>query len=386
MRKKLLIIFLAVFLISISFAAAENTCKRNSGDGCTITITMKIAFSGTDNATIENWVNDITNTWNGYTFGDCKCPVKVEVEWKNTGSASCQANYSSSEAGYHCINVSNTTHVQAAGNSYRGFMWGISKNGSSIAGFWGTSINTNLAGVSGTIHDAAHEAGHMLGLPDEYNASTNSYPPNIMGRTWSANATPTQGHIDQIVDKNCEGDNAKCPDECCCGDGVVQKDKGEECEENDDCKEGINAMCLNCKCYYIDICGDGEVTGEEECDPMADPTGCNETETCTDTCICEEIELSVIIKEPDKDDIFGLDDWITVELDIDSAADIEEVEFYIREKGDDYGNPEETIIEEPWEWEFLGGDFGPGEYAIQVIVYDEDGNEADDEVKYILIE
>ncbi|UZE94090.1 MAG: hypothetical protein IB618_00745 [Candidatus Pacearchaeota archaeon] len=384
MNKKLLIIFLAIFLISMSFASAETTCKR---DDCEITITIKIAFSGTDNATIEDWVKDITDTWNGHTFGDCECPVKVEVEWKNVGSGGCQANYSSNEADYHCINVSNTTYVQAAGNRYRGFMWGISKSGSSTAGFWGTSINDPLPGVDGTIHDAAHEAGHMMGLNDTYNASTGTYPPNIMGRTWGANATPTQGQIDQIVENNCKGDDAECPDHCCCGNGKFEPDKGEECENNTDCKDGLNPLCLNCKCYYMNICGDGIISGEEECDPAAMPTGCNETSVCDPvTCACEQIELSVKITDPDEDDIFGLDDWITVKLDIDNAADIKEVEFYIREKGDDYGSPEETIIEEPWEWEFLAGDFGPGTYAIKVIVYDEDGNEADDEVKYIEIE
>ena len=372
MKKKILLIFLVTFLlVSISFASAENTCKRDSGDGCTITITMKIAFSGTDNATIENWVKDIEDMWQG-TYGDCKCKVEVKVEWKNV--ANCQNNKASTLEGYHCINVSNSSHVSFGGNNYRGFMWGISKNGSSIAGWWGTSINQPLPGTEGTIHDAAHEAGHMLGLEDEYNASTNTYLNNIMGRTWG-NVTPTQEQINNVVKKNCKEDNAKCPNECCCGNGKIEKDKGEECEKDDDCKEEEGMpMCLACKCYYVPVCGDGKITGDEECDPEADPVGCDEGYTCSDTCICKEIELNIRITDPDDEEEFTLDDTIKVKVDIENGTAITKVKYYIDDE------LQETIEEEPWEWEFLAADYGPGDHEIKATVYDDADNKDSDSV------
>ncbi|MCL6500418.1 MAG: hypothetical protein K6T16_00055 [Candidatus Pacearchaeota archaeon] len=371
-------IFIIILLSFASLASAETTCKRQE---CTITITLHIDFSGTDNATIQKWVQDIESIWNGYTFGACKCDVKVKVDWRNIGTASCQSNYSSTSTGRHCIHVSNATHVTIAGNTYRGIMWGTSKSGSSLAGYWGTSMNSPLPGVAGDIHDAAHEAGHMLGLEDEYNASTGTYAPNIMGRTWGNDSKPTQAQIDAIVANNCKGDNAKCPEYCCCGNDKIEKNVGEECEKTSDCTAGANPMCISCKCYYIDICGDGNVTGKEECDPNAEPEGCDEDEKCNPkTCLCEEVNLTVKITEPDDGEEIEQDEVVTVELDIESAKDIVKVEFYIDDE------LEEILEKEPWQWAFEAADYEPGEHDIKVIVYDEDDNEAEDEIEIEILE
>lgn len=362
-----------ILFSSASFTFAETSCKR---EGCDITITIKMAFSGTDNATINKWVKDIEDTWGGNTFGECKCPVHVKVAWENIGNASCQSNYTTTKQGYHCINVSNTTHVTINGNNYRGVMWGVSKNGSSLAGFWGTSINQPLAGVAGDIHDAAHEAGHMMGLDDEYNASTNTYPPNIMGRTWGNDTKPTQGHIDQIVGKNCKGEDVKCPDECCCGNG--KKDKDEECDPKANptgCNE--SETCTDkCKCVYSGYCGDKKVAGDEECDFTADPTGCDDDEECTEDCECKEKpKITVKITEPDDDD--EIDEETDVDLDIDSDNDIEKVRYYID------GDREFTDENSPWEWSILPWLYDDdNNHELKVIVYDEEGYNATDIIEF----
>jgi hypothetical protein len=116
-----------------------------------------------------------------------------------------------------------------------------SVNGTSLDGDWSDQmsrpVDPNKPDGEHYV-DAAHEAGHMMGLNDGEGG--------IMNFTSGANATPSQGNIDNAVARVC-GSNA-CPDSCCCGNGVVENNKA------------------------------------EQCDPFAQPTGCGQDDSCCPVC------------------------------------------------------------------------------------------------------
>lgn len=292
---------LGLNLLFLNPAQAKNDCKR---DGCKITITINIVFVGATQAQIDNWTKEIESTWDSPTTGKCACDVSFKVAAKT--AASCTA---ASAQGSHCIEVTVENPRDNNNKVYTAFMWGISKNGSSITGKWGPNTSGTIPGSvtfgletytptpGETYVDAAHEAGHMLGLPDEYDAASGSYPNNLMGRTWGSTAKPNQGHIDSAVANNCKGDDSKCPNECCCGrNGKVDTDPKEECDPSatpTGCKE-MQSCDKNCKCINMKatpICGDGYITKpEEECDPKAKPIGCALDEECIG-CKCQKVPM-----------------------------------------------------------------------------------------------
>lgn len=370
--KFLLIVLVAIALVSLSsFAIAETTCTTA---GCEIKITIKIAFSGADNATIGKWVNDTESTWNGYTYGDCKCPVKVSVDWKSVQGL-CEQN---PQPGYHCIDVTADYAKDTAGKTYRGYMKGVTAKGTDTLGWWSSHMNEALPGVQGTIHDAAHEAGHMMGLGDDYNASNGTYGENIMGRTWGDKAKPTQAQINQAVEKNC-GSNA-CPNpQCCCGN--KKKDAGEECDHTvtpNGCEEG--ALCVSCKCFMITPprCGDGKVNGDEECDYMSTNETCSSGEECNDDCECVEEEgggdeFTITITDPDDGET--IDDVTSVKANVtNNESEMEKVKFYMD------AETVYTDMESPWKWSLDPADFDEGEYVLKVKAYDVDGNTVEDSI------
>lgn len=303
MKKIYTIIFF--FLLALGFnllllnpTQAKNDCKR---DGCKITITINIVFVGATQAQIDKWVNEIQSVWNNPTTGKCKCDVSFKVSAKTAPSC----NHADAQ-GSHCIEATIQNPRDNNNKAYTAFMWGISQNGSSVNGKWGPNTSGVIPGsitIGGetytpanageTYVDAAHEAGHMLGLPDEYDAAAGTYPNNLMGRTWGATAKPNQGHVDKAVANNCKGDDAKCPDECCCGrNGKVDTDPKEECDPSAQptgCGE-MESCTKDCKCVKMKatpICGDGYITKpEEECDPAAKPIGCAANEECVG-CKCK---------------------------------------------------------------------------------------------------
>lgn len=390
-----LILLLCIFCMAY-VVAATTTCER---DGCDITITINMVAVGGNQQVIDDWIQDIESVWNGPvsgdgdspTYGECDCPVHVEVNfagWVNNCNDATAAQY-------HCIEITPDYAKDTAGKTYRGYMKGVSQNGSRTTGWWSSNhmnqpvlIGPGEGRVGppayyGEVHDAAHEAGHMMGLEDDYNKDGNTYGNNIMGRTWGEDAKPTQDQIDQIVENNCEGEAADCPDECCCGNGKIESDKGEKCDpmaEPTGCDE--DEICVDCECYFSGYCGDGIISEDEgeECDPNAEPTGCMEGETCTEECICEpKIETTLTISITSPPNGATIIEKTTVTIEITSSLGVERVDFIV---------DNETPVTDnsfPYAWDFDPLDYAPGTHIISASVYDNEGYTASDSIEVHVI-
>ena len=311
--KIILIILPALFLLAsfTSPALAETDCDIDYNE-CKITITIKIAFAGATDQQIQDWGNEIEDVWNGpnnyQTTGDCDCEVKFEVEtMKITDPANVNCN--PPPAGYHCVMVTpwnnNNSNLpwfyrpdgtKEYVTAYMGYnSQSPSQGGASIDGWWSDQTSRPAQDAEGNptgenYKDAAHEAGHMMGLGDDDGA------PNIMGQTSGPNAQPTQAQIDQVVENVC-GEGA-CPDHCCCGNGTVDKDKGEECDpmaESSDCKEGEFCCIICCQCHS-QLCNpeDGEYATQSDCQRSCEDGQClfNYQTGCWD---CKRYESKITV-------------------------------------------------------------------------------------------
>ncbi|MCX6773977.1 MAG: hypothetical protein NTY68_03195 [Candidatus Micrarchaeota archaeon] len=271
--RSLVVGILLLFLLDFSFA--KTTCDT---DDCKITITISIAFAGATDAQIGKWSKEISDVWNGdgKTTGDCKCPVIFKV---NTTKV---ANCTPIPQGYHCVNVipwNNSAESlpqlpagPKAGERVTGYMGKTTQspsvNGASLDGDWSDQMSRLIDPNnpdSGNYADAAHEAGHMMGLNDGEGG--------IMNFTSGANATPSQGNIDNAVARVC-GPNA-CPDSCCCGNGVVENNKNEKCDpmaQPSGCGAGESCCPVCCSCFApLCIAAWGEYLDQASCQAGCGP-------------------------------------------------------------------------------------------------------------------
>jgi putative sterol carrier protein len=254
-------------------AQAETECKTQD---CKIEITIKIAFSYNDSeiqaGQVAGWASDIESVWNGpdgfQLTGDCQCEVRFKVEtMKITDPA--QANCNPGPPGYHCVMITdydqnpprNQTAMQGA-EFYRGYMYppGVASSGQSLNGWWSDDMDEPHPTTGEDVHDAAHEAGHMMGLDDKEGGG-------IMTHTSGDNAKPTQQNIDDAV-KNVCGPDA-CPDSCCCGNGVIDSAKGEDCDAFADptgCGEDEFCCMTCCSCFRPICISSDEYTSWEDCE------------------------------------------------------------------------------------------------------------------------
>jgi hypothetical protein len=260
-------------LASVSFA--ETTCTVNN---CDIKITVKIAFSGANDSYIGNAEKEIEDVWNGpdgyRLVGDCKCRMTFDVI--TAKAADCQ---NSPPAGYHCVMVTdfnnnpprNQTNWTGA-RFYAGYMYGIATgNGSNDQQGWWSSIMSRPVDPNnpGGTHynDFAHEAGHMMGLNDSNDGG-------IMNNTL---ASPTQQNLEDIA-KNICGPNP-CPDRCCCGNGIVDGGKGEQCDPMatpTGCAGGAACCPVCCSCFKpLCIAANGEYLTQSACQ-----AGCGPDASC----------------------------------------------------------------------------------------------------------
>ena len=177
-------------------------CTSVSRSLCTYTVTLNIEFQNNSglNANqfqtlVDGWETAIEDMWNGprgYQDYGCCC-VRFNVV----------TQIGSGTANFHQINTvagPQTSFVNQLGPGCTGGRWDAQDTG----------------------NVAAHEAGHLLGPPDEYdyNGPGNSYqnlnpqpagqPQSIMAQTWGTVAA-LQSHIDAIM----SGLDVKCPWWCC---------------------------------------------------------------------------------------------------------------------------------------------------------------------------
>ncbi|WP_380674490.1 HEAT repeat domain-containing protein [Salinigranum sp. GCM10025319] len=170
--------------------------------GCRITVTVRIEFrnnTGRLNAAqfqqlVNGWEQSIEALWNGSTGSQryrC-CTVTFNVVTKIGQGTN----------GYHQVNV-------------------VAGPQTSVAGLGPGSTNGRWDDQdTGAV--AAHETGHLLCLPDEYdyngpggayrnlNPQPAGQPQSIMAQTWG-NAAALQEHIDAVM----ECTDATCPWYCC---------------------------------------------------------------------------------------------------------------------------------------------------------------------------
>jgi hypothetical protein len=287
---------------------AETECKV---EDCKITITIKIAFSYNESeiesGQVSDWVRDIEDVWNGpdgfRTTGDCDCELRYRVESMKITNPS-QANCNPGPPGYHCIMITdyeknpprNQTSMQGA-EFYRGYMYNPSQGGASANGWWSDLMDEPHPDTGADCHDAAHEAGHMMGLDDDYDKDSDRYGENIMGQTSGEHAKPTQDQIDQTV-KNVCGEGA-CPDRCCCGNGLVEDGKGEQCDpfaQPTGCPSGEACCPICCSCYapYC-VAANGEHATQETCMAACTEGSCyfNYQTGCWDC-----LKPSVVVEQP----------------------------------------------------------------------------------------
>ncbi|MBN1385556.1 hypothetical protein JW968_01100 [Candidatus Woesearchaeota archaeon] len=256
--KRLVFISILLLLIFPILSSAGTTCEL---DDCTLVITIKIAFQGATQDYMNRMEKEIEDVWNkgSPAYGDCRCPVRFEVI-TNT-SADCK---NSPPQGWHCIMVTdynnnpprNQTNWTGA-EFYMGYMYNVSRTGGDTQGWWSNLMSRPIGdGTGNTYLDAAHEAGHMMGLNDTQHGG-------LMTHTFGPNATVNQDHIDSVVENIC-GDDA-CPDRCCCGNG--QLDPGEGCDPKSDLVCADNMYCCEvcCQCHGSCNPSTGEYFSMEDC-------------------------------------------------------------------------------------------------------------------------
>jgi hypothetical protein len=278
-----LVIFFLLFLAP-SAAATNPSATSCECKDCHITITIRVAFFGADQDYRDRFEDEVENTWNGpqgtpSTYGDCKCPFEVNVMTKTV--TDCAA-----EKEYHCIEVTNyTANPPFSANEsvlglvrngtidpktsdqvtrHRGYLYPPGNStGAPVRGWWSDAMSTPYNGQKVT--DFAHEAGHLMGLDDGSGG--------IMDFSGMTSGRVSQDNINQAVQKVC-GTNP-CPDRCCCGNGVVDPSKGEQCDPLSSpsvCAKGSSCCPVCCQCRV------------PACDPEAGeyPTGEDCTRNCND--------------------------------------------------------------------------------------------------------
>jgi hypothetical protein len=283
--KKSLLASCLILLVSLLLVIPASSKNEITPGDCGSTVEVRAAFygAGADERLIARWETAVENFWNGAagyrSYGDCDCKLRFDMQTMKVASrAACPR-------GFHCIEIQSVPPhgVHRSSVSANRTAPGFNKNPYSqdATGDWAS----NDDGLT-----IAHEVGHILGFEDDYfdvvadfdvdaaggitftririparfNLDPNSaavkerileelrkipagriqanrsYTYNrsirkpgvdnrsIMaqdpGETW----IPLPSHISKLAD----GMALACADKCCCGNGRIDRNKGEECDKN----------------------------------------------------------------------------------------------------------------------------------------------------------
>lgn len=162
------------------------SCTRVRKERCQITFTLNLEFygAGATQNLAKKWENGIRSLWNGRKYYGCDVRFIVNALVRDTSDPQ--------TPGYHQIEVVNgpqTSFVNSLGPSCTGGRWD----------------DLDVENV------AAHESGHLLGLPNEYhydaagnyvndNVQTTD-PQSIMAQTWGS-VDALQEHINDAISAN----------------------------------------------------------------------------------------------------------------------------------------------------------------------------------------
>ncbi|MBD3363515.1 hypothetical protein GF362_07405 [Candidatus Dojkabacteria bacterium] len=358
--KKIAQIFLSIFILFFLTTSSQGKTTAKLED-CKLKVEVNIAITGpgASNAYASRIKQAAENEWNNAKVKcgeECKCELELTVNVIQVDDCSKpEAN------DHHCVTVKNVP----VGGYHRPTVTGTASNWTPEDSTRNQNANipsgTGDWGSRDSNKTIAHEVGHMMGLDDEYTdgyyyrykksdgtytnwqfiskddynnadkkkkiednkpagATVDWYHYQQNGRrtfiaskpkagkekslmaSVKADAKPEDSHAEDISNDT----GIECPDECCCGDGKVQGDKGESCDYKVNptgCKAQEEVCTRNCKCAVATpICGDGYITPPEECDPKAKPkTGCEAGEECTQGCKCKKMPENTATEKPVED-------------------------------------------------------------------------------------
>jgi len=177
-------------------------CTTLTRRGCAFTATLDVQYQNNSGLTAGAFTA-LVNGWDAATEGMWNGPAGHQHYGCCTVEFAVITRIGAGRAASHQINVvagPQTSFVSALGPGC-------------TTGRWDAQDTGNVA---------AHESGHLLGLPDEYdyngpggayrnlNPQPADQPQSIMAQTWG-NVAALQSHIDALM----QGLNASCPWWCC---------------------------------------------------------------------------------------------------------------------------------------------------------------------------
>lgn len=185
--------------INSSPALARTTCEVVDGK---IVITLYIAFEGASEEMVQHWAQEIVDVWNGpsyqRTYGDCGCPVVFDVKTRILRPGEPWP------VGWHYIAIVEEGLPRVKGPNNESAIAYIGRTlpsppplGLSVDGEWAAKTSYPVPGAKDgeRFKHAAHEAGHLMGLCDDYSEANT----HIMGRTSGPYARPTPEQIREII-------------------------------------------------------------------------------------------------------------------------------------------------------------------------------------------